>query len=320
MNELIEHIPLPWCGITTAVASLGILYEPFAPALHVLCGVLATCMIAPMLLKIALFPKAVRTDLRDPVLSGIAGTFTMALLALSSYLASLSPTLSFCVWAVAVGLYALLVVNFVARLLTADDRSAFLTPASFIVLVSYVLADLTGPDFGVPSALREGVLRAGAAMMVASFALVTARYALHPPRQESLRPLLCIYTAPPSMCLAGLLVVIPDPPALVVGVWHAAASGFYLFALVTMLRCLKLRFYPSYASMTFPFVISATATFEVASFFSAAGAGALPLFALGCVQLAIATCITAYVLVRYCLFLARFAHTRAERAKRAGRS
>ena len=39
----------------------------------------------------------------------------------------------------------------------------------------------------------------------------------------------------------------------------AVASVLYIFSLVQAVKCLQLKFYPSYASFTFPFAISAVA-------------------------------------------------------------
>ena len=44
------------------------------------------------------------------------------------------------------------------------------------------------------------------------------------------------------------------------------ATGIYVFALVQAIKCLKFRFYPSFASFTFPFVISAIATKQTMAF------------------------------------------------------
>ena len=88
--------------------------------------------------------------------------------------------------------------------------------------------------------------------------LVTYRY-LHHPIPEAAKPLICIYTAPMSLSLAGYFAVVPDKNFLLITVMQIAAQGLFFFILSLMPRLLRLPFYPSYAAFTFPFVITASA-------------------------------------------------------------
>lgn len=83
----------------------------------------------------------------------------------------------------------------------------------------------------------------------------------------------------------------------------AVACVLYLFALVKAVGYLKLPFFPSYASFTFPFVISAIASKQTMACLMNMGR---PIPALQYVALAetiIAVLFVAYTLIRFLQFL-----------------
>ena len=135
--------------------------------------------------------------------------------------------------------------------------------------------------------------------------LVTYRYAKHEV-PEGARPLFCIYTAPMSLSIMGYLAVADAPNALFVGVMMVLAQVLLLVVLSRLPHLLRLKFYPSYAAMTFPFVITATALGQGTAFFRGNGV-ALP-FAFDVVfyvEVALATVMVAYVLAHYLRFFFR---------------
>jgi exfoliative toxin A/B len=66
--------------------------------------------LALVLLKYLCFPAAVRKDMNDPVLAGVAGTFTMALMILSTYLEPFSSNAALGMWLAAILLHGVLMV------------------------------------------------------------------------------------------------------------------------------------------------------------------------------------------------------------------
>ena len=76
----------------------------------------------------------------------------------------------------------------------------------------------------------------------------------------SAKPLICIYAAPTSLCIAGYVQsVMPKSYGFLMGMF-VVATVIYIFALVKAIGYLKMPFFPSYAAFTFPFVISAIAS------------------------------------------------------------
>jgi len=103
------------------------------------------------------------------------------------------------------------------------------------------------------------------------------------------------------MCLAGYLSAFEQPDALLVYILLAGAVISYIYVSVNMVFLLRLKFYPTYAAFTFPYVISAVA-FNAANIFLVKNGYDFFSFA-PIVSKWVATVIVAYVLIRYVVFL-----------------
>lgn len=90
--------------------------------------------------------------------------------------------------------------------------------------------------------------------------LVTIRYIKFKQIPEPAQPLICIYAAPTSLCVAGYVQSVTPKSKGFLLTLLVLASILYVFALIKAIGYLKLKFYPSFAAFTFPFVISAIAT------------------------------------------------------------
>ena len=298
MRRVVERVPIPFCGVALAVAALGPLLETRAAWAWLFCGALSCFMMVLAIAKIALSPHAVAADLGSPVLAGVAGTFPMALLNLSTYLARLLWVAGFALWVVSLALFAVLIARFTVKF-ARGARINDLTPAYFVIYVGALAASTTAPTFGMQA---PGLVLAevGLAVAVALVVLVTMRVA-RSPLPEPLKPMMCIYAAPPSMCLAAYLSCVGSPSMTFAVVVYALSCAFYLFGLANLAACLRLRFYPTYAAMTFPFVIAAAASLKFASLVPSVPVVAV----IASAQIAIACLATLYVLVRYTLFLCK---------------
>ena len=82
----------------------------------------------------------------------------------------------------------------------------------------------------------------------------------------------------------------------------AVATLLFVFACVKFVQYIKLPFFPSYASFTFPFVISAIASKQLMA--CAANLGPMPfLNTVVLIETVIAVCTTLYALARYLVFI-----------------
>lgn len=90
MKEMIKRVPIPLCGVMLAMAALGNLLQSHSEQLRSVCGVIAGILLFLVILKLVLFPKAIMEDLKDPIMASVSGTFSMALMLLSTYVKPLT--------------------------------------------------------------------------------------------------------------------------------------------------------------------------------------------------------------------------------------
>ena len=258
MTTVIKRIPLPASGVMLGMAALGNLLVSYGEWIRPCCGALATLILLGILLKLLLFPKRIQEDMNNPIMASVAATFPMALMILSTYAKPFIGGVAYYLWIFAVLLHLLLIVYFTLKFIVKLQMPKVFA-SYFIVYVGIVTASITAPAYDM-QAVGSIFFWFGFASLLALLVLVSYRYIRFKEVPEPAKPLICIYAAPTSLCLAGYIQsVSPRSFPLIMGMF-LLASLLYLFSLIQAIKYLRLPFYPSYASFTFPFVISAIAT------------------------------------------------------------
>lgn len=268
MREIIKKVPIPVAGVALGLAALGNLLQPYTEIIHVVCGTLALALIIMLIAKIALFPDMIRDDLHNSIMASVSATVFMTLMQLASYLAPLAYAPAFVMWWVAVVAHLALMGWFTARFIS-HFKLHEVFPTYFICYVGIVVASATSPTFGM-EVTGYVLFWFGFACYLVLLAAVTYRYIKHE-IPESARPLFCIYTAPMSLSIVGYLATSPAPNPVFVGILLVLAQALFMLVVSRLPVLLRLKFYPSYAAMTFPFVITATALGQALTFLRAAG-------------------------------------------------
>ncbi len=302
MRSLIEKVPIPTAGVALGLAALGNLLAPYAETAHVACGVLSALLVALLAAKIVRHPGHIRNDLQNSIQASVSATLFMTLMQLAGYLAPVAYGAAFALWLCAVAGHFTLMGWFTARYIRRFKLSEVF-PTYFICYVGIVVAAVTSPTFGM-EAFGRGVFWFGFASYLVLLVVVTARYVKHE-IPEGARPLFCIYAAPMSLSLAGYLAVTPEPNATFVVVLATLAQVLFAVVALQLPKFLALKFYPSYAAMTFPFVITATALGKAVAALAAAGVAipALPVvIALIAAETVFATIMVFYVFAHYLRF------------------
>ena len=305
MKSVIQKVPIPTAGVALGLAALGILLQPLSEAFHLIAGVLSLIMVAFLAAKIILFPAMVREDLKNPVFAAVSATLFMTTMQLATYLAPLAYDAAFVIWSIAViGHFCLMAWFTIAFTLRFDLKQVF--PTHFIAYVGIIVASLTSPTFGM-EAMGAVIFWFGFALYLALLVIVGLRYIKHEVPEPS-KPLFCIYAAPMSLSLAGYLASAAEPNAVMVGIMAVLAQLFLVLVLTQLPKLLKIKFYPSYAAMTFPFVISASALLKAVTYFEGLGFGG-PVFmaahVLISIEIILATVMVLYVLGHYLRFFFR---------------
>ena len=301
--DLIKKIPVPICGVALGCAALGNLLQSYSETLRIICGAVSALFLLLFVIKVIAFPKLFAEDMANPIMASVSGTFSMALMLLSTYIKGYlgAADVAFAVWAIAIALHVALIVFFTAKFVVNLKLKAVFA-SYYIVYVGIAVAAVTAPVYEATT-IGAATFWFGLVSFVALFVLVTMRYVKLPDVPEPAKPLICIYAAPMSLCLAGYVQSVMPKNQIFLLVMFGVATVMYLFALVQLVRCLSLPFYPSYAAFTFPFVISAIASKMTAACLMNMGAPLPWLAPVVLVETIIATVLVVYTCVRYLAFL-----------------
>lgn len=257
MKDVIKKVPIPLCGVMLGAAALGNLLQSYSEGIRYVCGVVAGFLLILVLLKAIMFPGAVKEDMKNPIMASVAGTFPMTLMLLSTYVKPFIGAAAYYIWLFAIALHVVLILyftmNFIVKLQMPKVFASY-----YIVYVGIAVAAITAPAYEKLS-IGSAAFWFGFVSLIVLLVLVTVRYVKFSQVPDPAKPLICIYAAPTSLCIAGYIQsVTPKSYGMLLGMF-AVASVLYIFALVKAVGYLKLPFFPSYASFTFPFVISAIA-------------------------------------------------------------
>ena len=268
MNFL-KRVPLPLSGVALGFAALGNLLSAYNMSFKVICGVLAFIGLILITGKYLSDIEAFTTDMKNPVIASVSGTYTMALMLLAVYVKPVVPAFAIALWYIAIVLHFILMIYFTLNIvlkIKIPDEMMKIAASFFIVYVGIVVASVTAPAFK-NMALGQLCFWIGFILYIPFFIYVSYRYIKLGNKKIEVKALACIYAAPASLCVAGYIGSFEQKNILFLG-------GLYIFSLlmylvgtaaaidlfVSFIKNNDFKFYPSFAGLTFPFVISAIAT------------------------------------------------------------
>ncbi len=296
--NIIKNIPIPIAGLILALVSLGNLLNDIHPYLKYLFGTIGLIFLALLLLKVILYPKIIKNDLKNPIILSSSGTFSMSLMVLSTYLIPFIPLLGYSVWIIGIVLHLLLIIFFTYHFVIRNFNISNVYPTWWIVYVGITMAAITSHAHNVEE-IGFIFFIIGFISMILTLPLVIYRYLKNKNIPEINKPLICIFTAVLSIIIVGYLNSSQNPSQNFVLILYSISCIFYLFSLYKFISYRNLDFYPTFAAFTFPFVISALSTKETYSLIK-------PNIVLANVlslETVIAIVIVCYVLLRYLKFL-----------------
>ena len=261
------------CGLSLAIAALGNLWgQNNQPLLRQVCGILSAVVLIIFLLKLVLHFSHAGAELKTPVPLSVLPTATMALMLLSVYVkdyvyAPAAPVL----WYAAVALHGFIMLLFVKRFIIGFQLGTVF-PSWFVTFVGLVVASVTAPAMNART-LGQIIFYIGFALYFVALVLVVWRMLKVKLFPEPARPTIAIFTAPMSLCIVGYFQsFLPEQRnATLMYIMLGIAVISYLYVTVMMVFLLKIKFYPTYAAFTFPYVISALAFRAGNAFLTAQG-------------------------------------------------
>lgn len=300
--NIIKKVPVPICGVALGCAALGNLLQSYSEGVRSFCGILAAIFMVLFILKVICYPGMFKEDMKNPIMASVSGTFSMALMLLSTYLKPLIGPAAYYIWLLAIALHIVLIIYFTMQfILKLDMKKVF--ASYYIVYVGIAVAAVTAPAYeqlGIGSA----AFWFGLVTFIALLVLVTIRYAKYTEIPKPAQPLFCIYAAPMSLCIAGYVQSVTPKSKTFLLAMLAVSSVIYVIALIKALGYLKLPFAPSYAAFTFPFVISAIASKQTMACLAKMESPLPILKTVVLVETIIAVVLVAYTYIRFVMFLA----------------
>lgn len=257
MKDIIKKVPLPICGVMLGTAALGNLLQSYSEGIRYVCGIAAAFLLLLIVMKLIMFPGMIKEDMGNPIMASVAGTFPMAVMILSTYVKPFIGTAAFVIWIAAILLHIVLILYFTCKFIVKLQMPK-VHASYYIVYVGIAVAAVTAPAYE-QTGIGAATFWFGLAAFVILLVLVTMRYVKYREVPEQAKPLICIYAAPMSLCAAGYVQSVMPKSRTFLLLMLAVATVLYVFSLVKAIGYLKLKFYPSYAAFTFPFVISAIA-------------------------------------------------------------
>lgn len=301
---MIEKIPLPICGVILALFSLGNLLNDTHPLLKAICATLGMIFLILIISKLILYPEKIKADFQNPILTSNSGTFSMSLMLLSTYLSPFIPNIAFGIWILGVALHILLMIYFTYHFIIHNFNILTVYPSYWIVYVGITMGAITAHAHNLE---EIGIIFfiVGFIAMILTMPLIIYRYIKYTDIPNGNKPLICIFTAVLSILIVGYINSFNIISNEFLIVMYIFACILYIFAFVKFIEYRNLKFYPSFAAFSFPFVISGLATKGV---ISKIGPNIILNNILN-IETVIATVIVAYVLMKYIKFLSRKSST-----------
>lgn len=301
MRLIIKKVPIPMAGVMLGFASLGNLLQSYSEGIRGFCGLISGALLTLLILKVVMFKDMIKEDMKNPIMASVSGTFSMGIILLSTYLKPYLGNGALYIWYFGILLHIVLIIYFTKTfILKFDLKKVF--ASYFIVYVGIVVASITAPAFGKQS-LGEIIFWFGFISFIVLFFVVTKRYMTLKDIPDPAKPLFCIFAAPLSLCLAGYIQSVEKKSIIFLYLMLACATILYLNILFNLIGLLKLKFYPSYAAFTFPFIISAIATKQSLAFSTKNSIEVFGLKEMVLIETLVATALSIYVLFKFILFL-----------------
>lgn len=297
------HIPSPLAGLALAIASLGWAWELLFPQLDGLAQItgatLALFLIAPVTIKFSFHIHILLQELKHPVLGSVIPTYSMTLLMFSKTIEQFNHWLGVILWLFSIVLHLLFLSLFIFYR-SRDICIEQLIPSWFIPPIGIIVAAVTFP--GEFPLLAKILLYFGMTTYFVMLPIMLYRLIFHKAIPEAVRPTIAVLAAPASLSLVGYLTLTPLPSIILISLLLGTALLMTLLIYMSLFHFRKLEFSPSFSSLTFPLVISATALLKATDWLAKQGIHPMEksIFLLvGIVELVIATLVVTIVLFKY---------------------
>lgn len=291
MNNIIKNMPIAISGTLLAVLSIGNLFED--NLIKSITFILGLTIILILLLKLVYYRKELLKELSNPVILSTSGTFSMAVMVLSTYIVNTNYYLSLIIWLIGVLLHLLLIIYYTIHHIILDFNIEKYYGSLWVVYIGLTMASISGGILELHD-ISWIFFVFGLIVMIPSFILVSYRYIKYPVKTDANKPLICIYAAIFNILTVGYYYSFNTLNTQFITTLYIIGLILYIFSLYQLIKHIRLPFYPSYSAFTFPFVISAIATTKMILI-----QNNMILTSISKIETIIATILVIYVLYEY---------------------
>ncbi len=294
LRSIANKTPIPLSGLMLGLSSTG----NMIPEYRWFFGFFALSILAVLIVKIVFDWDSIRNDLKNPAVTGIACTFPMALSVLSTYFKPYAPGAAFGMWVVAMLIHVGLMVYFTGTAILKFDVKKCM-PSYFIVFVGFSVNAFIAPVHS-QVLFGQALFWFGLASFLALFPPLLYRVLVVKGIPEPLIPTVVIFASPACVVLyAYLRAYSASPEQWMVWLLFAFSVVFWIGSLMLIPRVMRMKFYPSYSSLTFPLVITGIAFDATYLYFKGIGNDMAWMQYLALAAVALAVIFVLYVLLRY---------------------
>jgi exfoliative toxin A/B len=302
--EFIKKVPIPICGVALGLASLDrFLWYNYDAYILNLFALLSFILALLFTLRIVVDHKGILSDLKNPAAFAVLPTYTMTLMLLSAHvkihIGGILGDISFIIWISAI-IASFVIMFFFVRRFFFNFSIKNVYPSWVIIFVGYVVACVTSQAFEM-EALGRILLWSGVVGYLGLLPLLVYRTVIVRNIPEPIVPHIAIFAAPVNLLVCGAISVYAAPPEMLIYLLTVLGVVSYVIVMCYMPVMLNRKFYPTFAALTFPLVISAASFHSLGIFYGLSTDGLFGILLLMTALIAIA--IVVYVFIRFVIFL-----------------
>lgn len=257
MERKIRKVPIPMAGLMLGLAALGNLVQSYGDIYRNILGMISGILLLLLMARIVMDPEGIKKDMGNVVIASASAPLPMGIILLATYIKPYQPSFSYVMWIIGLILNASLILYFTQKyVFNFDIKNVF--PSWFVLYVGIVIGSVTAPAYN-KTVVGQYLFWFGFVCYLILLPVVLYRIIKIKGIPRPALPTIGIFAAPASLCLVGYMNSFQDKNMIIVGFLAILSLIMYIVVLLQMPKLLKLPFYPSASSYTFPFAISGIA-------------------------------------------------------------
>lgn len=301
IRNSIQVLPIPISGLLLGIISAGTMLSPYGNIFKILSGIIFLFVTLMLISKTVIYTNMIIKDLQNPVIAGIASTFPMAIVVLSTYIYPFCSLAAFIVCGLGILMHIILIIYYTNKYLLNFNLQQVL-PSYFVVYVGIAIFSVVSPVFNAMW-IGQILFWFGFIAYLLLLPVISYRVFVINSIPEPILPTIAIFAAPASLCLTGYLNSFQEKNMVIVWLLAFLSITMLFMVLLYMPKMTKNKFFPSYSAFTFPLVISAIAMTSLNTFLISIGVEIAILKYLALFEEFLAVFFVIYVFVKYISFL-----------------